>query len=89
MFPTVTRQILSEHSDEVWFLRFSNNGKYLATGSKDMTVILWKIEVLKNYVLKNYVLSTFQIFYYIYEDFQFLISRNTAEFRFITLNCTH
>lgn len=45
MFPTETRQVLSEHSDEVWFLRFSNNGKYLATGSKDMTVILWKVEV--------------------------------------------
>ena len=46
MFPTETRQVLSEHSDEVWFLRFSNNGKYLATGSKDMNVILWKIEVI-------------------------------------------
>lgn len=44
MFPSETRQILSEHCDEVWFLRFSHNGKYLATGSKDMTVILWKVE---------------------------------------------
>eukprot|EP00111_Clytia_hemisphaerica_P018391 TCONS_00054380-protein len=44
MFPTETRQILSEHCDEVWFLRFSHDGKYLATGSKDTTVILWKVE---------------------------------------------
>ena len=51
MFPTETRQILSEHSDEVWFLRFSNNGKYLATGSKDMTVILWKVEVIDTIVI--------------------------------------
>jgi len=29
-------------------LRFSNNGKYLATGSKDMTVIIWKIEVCQS-----------------------------------------
>lgn len=42
--PCETKEVLSEHCDEVWFLRFSNNGKYLATGSKDMTVVVWKIE---------------------------------------------
>jgi len=43
-FPCETKQVLSDHCGEVWFLRFSNNGKYLATGSKDTTIIIWKVE---------------------------------------------
>ncbi|XP_065681766.1 WD repeat-containing protein 26 isoform X1 [Hydra vulgaris] len=43
-FPSETRQVLSDHCDEVLFLRFSNNGKYLATGSKDMKVIIWEVK---------------------------------------------
>lgn len=56
MFPTETRQVLSEHSDEVWFLRFSNNGKYLATGSKDTNVILWKVEVIDKTIIIIFLL---------------------------------
>lgn len=58
MFPCKTRQVLAEHVDEVWFLRFSNNGRYLATGSKDMNVIIWKIEnddLIKLHVLEGHV----------------------------------
>lgn len=32
---------LSGHMDEVWFVRFSHNGKLLASASKDKTVIIW------------------------------------------------
>ncbi|KAK6142342.1 hypothetical protein DH2020_022690 [Rehmannia glutinosa] len=38
-------QILQEHSDEVWFLQFSHNGKYLASSSGDCLVIIWEVKV--------------------------------------------
>ena len=41
--PTNTSEILEEHTDEVWFLSYSNNGLYLASGSKDNSIILWKV----------------------------------------------
>ncbi|KAJ3062592.1 hypothetical protein HDU98_001529 [Podochytrium sp. JEL0797] len=40
-FPTKTTQILTGHSDEVWFLAFSPSGEHLASASKDQTVIIW------------------------------------------------
>lgn len=42
-FPCETAQILSDHCDEVWFCKFSNDGTRLATGSKDSTIIIWSI----------------------------------------------
>ncbi|ORX43103.1 WD40 repeat-like protein [Piromyces finnis] len=39
--PKVTTHILNGHSDEVWNVCFSPNGKYLASGSKDSTTIIW------------------------------------------------
>ncbi|PIN17452.1 WD40 repeat-containing protein [Handroanthus impetiginosus] len=41
--PSQTLQILQEHSDEVWFLQFSHNGKYLASSSGDCLVIIWEV----------------------------------------------
>jgi len=43
-FPCETTQILTDHCDEVWYCRFSNDGSKLATGSKDGTVIIWDID---------------------------------------------
>lgn len=43
-FPCHTQQILTEHCNEVWFCKFSNDGTKLATGSKDTTVIIWQVE---------------------------------------------
>jgi len=43
-FPSETIQVLGEHCDEVWFCKWSPNGKYLATGSKDYTVIIWELD---------------------------------------------
>ncbi|KAJ3033834.1 hypothetical protein HDV00_005799 [Rhizophlyctis rosea] len=43
-FPSTTTHVLEEHSDEVWFISFSNNGLYLASASKDATAIIWSIE---------------------------------------------
>uniref|UniRef100_A0A0C9S4Y1 TSA: Wollemia nobilis Ref_Wollemi_Transcript_22135_2382 transcribed RNA sequence n=1 Tax=Wollemia nobilis TaxID=56998 RepID=A0A0C9S4Y1_9CONI len=41
--PTMTLQVLQSHENEVWFLQFSNNGKYLASASKDCTAIIWEV----------------------------------------------
>lgn len=42
-FPTRTAHILTEHKDEVWFINFSHNAKFLASASKDNTVIIWRV----------------------------------------------
>lgn len=44
-FPCYTQQILTEHCNEVWFCKFSNDGTKLATGSKDTTVIVWQVDL--------------------------------------------
>ncbi|CAN0897443.1 WD repeat-containing protein 26 homolog [Linum grandiflorum] len=41
--PSQTLQILTEHTDEVWFLQFSHNGKYLASSSNDQSAIIWEV----------------------------------------------
>uniref|UniRef100_A0A7N0U884 Uncharacterized protein n=1 Tax=Kalanchoe fedtschenkoi TaxID=63787 RepID=A0A7N0U884_KALFE len=41
--PTETVQILTAHSNEVWFVQFSNNGEFLASSSSDCTAIIWKV----------------------------------------------
>ncbi|XWS39633.1 hypothetical protein CRYUN_Cryun18bG0071800 [Craigia yunnanensis] len=41
--PSQTLQILQAHNDEVWFLQFSHNGKYLASSSKDQSAIIWEV----------------------------------------------
>ncbi|WOL12244.1 hypothetical protein Cni_G21010 [Canna indica] len=41
--PSYTTQILQEHHDEVWFLQFSNEGKYLASSSNDRSAIIWEV----------------------------------------------
>lgn len=45
-FPCYTQQILTEHCNEVWFCKFSNDGTKLATGSKDTTVIVWHVDTV-------------------------------------------
>lgn len=50
-FPCYTQQILTEHCNEVWFCKFSNNGTKLATGSKDTTVIVWHVDLVINHLL--------------------------------------
>uniref|UniRef100_A0A2N9G4W9 CTLH domain-containing protein n=1 Tax=Fagus sylvatica TaxID=28930 RepID=A0A2N9G4W9_FAGSY len=42
--PSQTLQILQAHTDEVWFLEFSHNGKYLASSSKDQSAIIWEVK---------------------------------------------
>ncbi|OMO72185.1 hypothetical protein CCACVL1_17902 [Corchorus capsularis] len=42
--PSQTLQMLQAHNDEVWFLQFSHNGKYLASSSKDQSAIIWEVK---------------------------------------------
>ncbi|KAL4364490.1 hypothetical protein HN51_023900 [Arachis hypogaea] len=41
--PSKTLQILEAHDDEVWFVQFSHNGKYLASASNDRSAIIWEV----------------------------------------------
>ena len=43
-FPCRTIRIINDHVDEVWFCRFSPDGKRLATGSKDGKLMIWDID---------------------------------------------
>jgi WD repeat-containing protein 26 len=40
-FPRYSWVDLRNHSDEVWYLTFSNDGKYLATASADKSVVVY------------------------------------------------
>ncbi|KAJ4887697.1 transducin family protein / WD-40 repeat family protein [Raphanus sativus] len=51
--PSQTLQVLSEHTDEVWFLRFSHDGKCLASSSKDKTAILWEMDADGKFTQKH------------------------------------
>ncbi|KAG6830752.1 hypothetical protein H0H92_014833 [Tricholoma furcatifolium] len=42
-FPRVTTTILEVHTNEVWNLEWSHDGRQLATAGKDKTVIIWQV----------------------------------------------
>lgn len=42
--PSQTLQVLDAHHDEVWFLQFSHNGKFLASSSNDGSTIIWEVD---------------------------------------------
>ncbi|VVB17907.1 unnamed protein product [Arabis nemorensis] len=50
--PSETVQTLEEHTDEVRFLKFSHNGRYLAS-SKDKSAIIWEINAEGKFSLKH------------------------------------
>ncbi|KAJ0037883.1 hypothetical protein Pint_21942 [Pistacia integerrima] len=51
--PSQTLQILEAHTDEVWFLQFSHDGKYLASSSKDQSAIIWEVKEEGQVLLKQ------------------------------------
>nr|XP_043606470.1 WD repeat-containing protein 26 homolog [Erigeron canadensis] len=51
--PSQTVQILQDHHDEVWYLQFSHNGKYLASSSSDNSAIIWEVGLDGKVTLKH------------------------------------
>lgn len=47
VFPLHTIEVLHGHIDEIWHVAYSNNGKYLASVSKDRSCIIWDMEVIR------------------------------------------
>jgi WD40 repeat protein len=45
--PCVTIQTLTDHTDEVWFCKFSPDGTKLATGSKDGNLLIYDVDIVK------------------------------------------
>lgn len=45
LFPRITTTILQVHTDEVWSLEWSHSGTFLASASKDRSVIIWSVGV--------------------------------------------
>jgi WD40 repeat protein len=44
-FPLMTVVLLSDHSDEVYCVKYSHDGTKMASASKDKTIIIWDVEV--------------------------------------------
>ena len=44
-FPWITTAILQVHKDEVWNIKWSHDGAYLASASKDKSAIIWRRRV--------------------------------------------
>ena len=38
-----TLQVLTDHTEEVWHIQFSGNGRWLASASQDCTAIVWEV----------------------------------------------
>ncbi|KAI9295632.1 WD40 repeat-like protein [Neoconidiobolus thromboides FSU 785] len=46
-FPLQETMVINDHDDEIWHIEFSNNGKYLASASKDSYANIWSLEESK------------------------------------------
>lgn len=55
--PTQVKQVLSDHCDEIWFCKFSHDGKRLASGSKDATIMLWDVDPVTHHVTHSKTLN--------------------------------
>ncbi|KAJ9563694.1 hypothetical protein OSB04_008854 [Centaurea solstitialis] len=51
--PSETVQILTDHHNEVWYLQYSKNGKYLASSSSDHSAIIWEVNLEGRVSLKH------------------------------------
>jgi len=51
---------LGGHEGKVYTLKFSPDGRYIATGSEDETVNIWKLQIDQNGIIKATLTSTFE-----------------------------
>ncbi|KAI8145715.1 WD40-repeat-containing domain protein [Fennellomyces sp. T-0311] len=78
-FPSRTLKILRGHTDEVWYIAFSNDGNYLASVSKDNKCIIWNMEVFRDAIQGD--ISTDSIFTY--------CAWSPDDSRLLMCNCDH
>lgn len=52
--PSYAFASLEGHSNEVWFVSISNDGKYIASGSADKSVILWQVNLPEIRLVRRY-----------------------------------
>ncbi|KAI7824683.1 WD40-repeat-containing domain protein [Gamsiella multidivaricata] len=45
--PSISRQVLDGHTNEVWYISFSHDGRYLASASADHRIIIWNLETFE------------------------------------------
>lgn len=55
--PTELTQVLTDHTDEVWAVQFSFDGRWMATASKDGSALLWAVSEQGAVVLEKALLS--------------------------------
>lgn len=44
-FPSESVHVLTDHAEEVWYVKFSHDGTRLASASKDGQAIIWDVTV--------------------------------------------
>ena len=55
--PTELAQVLHAHTDEVWAVQFSRDGKWMATASKDGSALLWAVTAAGTVQLERNLLT--------------------------------
>ena len=80
-FPWITTTILEAHKDEVWNIKWSHDGAYLASASKDTSAIIWRRGVSVLYSSGSMKMKL-MIYYYIVTTWFRLIITTTR------LGCT-
>ena len=53
----MTIRTLTEHTDEVWFCKFSPDGTKLATGSKDGNLIIYDVDMVRQKHIRKFDIS--------------------------------
>ncbi|KAL1916136.1 uncharacterized protein VTP21DRAFT_6140 [Calcarisporiella thermophila] len=58
-FPCTTLHVLEHHTDEVWYIAFSHDGRQLASASKDQSIVIWSVD--DGYLLRELIGHTHEV----------------------------
>ena len=62
--PCVTIQTLTDHTDEVWYCKFSPDGTKLATGSKDGNLCVYDLDMVISKISFSFFSKKFRVVYF-------------------------